>query len=129
MPQETFLFSDTIAANLEIGDPGATRERVRESAERAMLADEIDAIGEGFDAVVGERGITLSGGQRQRATLARALLRAPRVFLFDDAFSSMDVHTEEAILAGIAPRLAGTTVVLVSHRLSTIRRASRILVL
>ncbi len=129
VPQESFLFSDSIAANLEIGDPKATLARIREAAERAMLANEIDAIGEGFDAIVGERGVTLSGGQRQRATLARALLRSPRVFLLDDAFSSMDAQTEESILDGLGERLRGTTVILVSHRLSTIRHATRILVL
>ncbi len=128
VPQETFLFSDSIAANLALADPAASRERLREAAVQAKLADEIDAVG-GFDAVVGERGITLSGGQRQRATLARALLRSPRVFLLDDAFSSMDADTEETILAGIGGRLAGSTVILVSHRLSTIRRASRIVML
>jgi ATP-binding cassette subfamily B protein len=129
VPQDAFLFSDSIAANLELGDAAASRERIREAATRVRLVGEIDAFARGFDTVVGERGVTLSGGQRQRVTLARALLRSPRLLLLDDAFSSMDAQTEESILGDIAPQLSGRTVLFVSHRLSTIRRASRIVVL
>lgn len=129
VPQESFLFSDTIHENLAVGAPLSTREVVRASAADARLLREIEGFTGGFDALVGERGITLSGGQRQRAALARALLRVPRLLLLDDAFSNMDTETEESILGNLRARLAASTVLLVSHRLSTIRRASRILYL
>jgi ATP-binding cassette subfamily B protein len=129
VPQEGFLFSDTIAKNIGVGDPQASREAIRSAAQAAKLDEEVDAFAEGFDSIVGERGITLSGGQRQRAALARALLRHPRVFVFDDSFSSTDTHTEEEILSRLESRLRGHTVIFVTHRLSTMRRASRILYL
>ncbi len=129
VPQEGFLFSDTIESNLALGAPGADRARVREAASRARILEEIEAFSRGFDSVLGERGITLSGGQRQRVTLARALLRDPRVLLLDDSFSSMDTRTEEEILDGLQDRLGERTVLLVSHRLSTIRRAERVVYL
>jgi ATP-binding cassette subfamily B protein len=93
------------------------------------LREEIESFTEGWETVVGERGVTLSGGQRQRATLARALVRPARVLVLDDAFASMDGKTEEAILEEIAPALRSRTVILVSHRLSTIRRADHVVYL
>jgi ATP-binding cassette subfamily B protein len=126
VPQETFLFSDSLARNVEVGRPGADRDEVVDVARQAHLLDEIEAFQNGFDTVVGERGVTLSGGQRQRATLARALLREARVLVLDDAFANMDTRTEESILSSL-PR--NRTTILVSHRLSTIRRADRILYL
>jgi ATP-binding cassette subfamily B protein len=129
VPQEGFLFSDTIANNIAFGDPHAAREEIRRAARLAKLDEEVDSFPAGFDSVVGERGITLSGGQLGRAALARALLRNPRVFLLDDAFANMDAQTEEEILSRLAERLRGRTVILVSHRLNTIRRASRIIFL
>ncbi|NNE42689.1 MAG: ABC transporter ATP-binding protein, partial [Gemmatimonadetes bacterium] len=129
VPQESFLFSESIERNVQMGQPGATADHVREAADLAALTDEIESFREGFDAVVGERGVTLSGGQRQRTTLARALLRDCRVLVLDDAFSNMDTRTEEQILGSLRREISGRTVVLVSHRLSTIRRADRILYL
>jgi ATP-binding cassette subfamily B protein len=129
VPQEPFLFSETIERNLAVGRPDATPEDIRRVADTAALTDEIDAFRDGFGSVVGERGVTLSGGQRQRATLARALVRDARVLVLDDAFANMDTGTEERILAGFRPRFRDLTVVLVSHRLSTIRRADRIVYL
>jgi ATP-binding cassette subfamily B protein len=129
VPQEPFLFSESIGGNVAVGRPDATPEDIRRVADTAALTDEVDAFREGFDSVVGERGVTLSGGQRQRATLARALVRHARVLILDDAFANMDTGTEERILAGLRSRLRDLTVVLVSHRLSTIRRADRILYL
>jgi ATP-binding cassette subfamily B protein len=125
VPQDAFLFSETIARNLEVGRPGAEQQEIRAVAELAALAVEVDAFADGFDSMVGERGVTLSGGQRQRTTLARALLRQPRVLVLDDAFSNMDTGTEEIVLSGLAERFHGMTVLLVSHRLSTVRRADR----
>lgn len=129
VPQEPFLFSESIGGNVAVGRPDATPEDIRRVADTAALTDEVDSFREGFDAVVGERGVTLSGGQRQRATLARALVRDARVLVLDDAFANMDTGTEERILAGLRARLRDLTVVLVSHRLSTIRRADRIVYL
>jgi len=126
VPQEAFLFSETIARNLAVGRPGAEEREIRAAAEVAALAGEIDAFADGFESVVGERGVTLSGGQRQRTTLARALLRHPRILLLDDAFSNMDTGTEERVLSALARRFEGLTVLLVSHRLSTIRRADHV---
>jgi len=129
VPQEAFLFSESIAKNIELGRPGTEREELLAAAELAALTDEVDAFTDGLDSVVGERGVTLSGGQRQRATLARALVRHPRVLVLDDAFSNMDTKTEERILGRLPRQFHGTTVLLVSHRLSTVRRADRILYL
>jgi len=129
VPQESFLFSETIARNVEVGRPGAEEREIREVARLAALSVEIESFTEGFDSLVGERGVTLSGGQRQRTTLARALLRRPRVLVLDDAFSNMDTRTEETVLSGLAREAAGLTVILVSHRLSTIRRADRVVYL
>jgi ATP-binding cassette subfamily B protein len=129
VPQESFLFSESIADNVQVGRPGTAPEEVRAIAELALLGDEVRAFREGFDSIVGERGVTLSGGQRQRATLARALLRPARVLVLDDAFANMDTRTEEGILAALRARLAGRTVLLVSHRLSTIRRADQVVYL
>jgi ATP-binding cassette subfamily B protein len=129
VPQEAFLFSDSIARNLEVGSPGASRERIELVAGLAALSTEIETFTEGYDAVVGERGVTLSGGQRQRATLARALVRPARVLVLDDAFSAMDAGTEESILDRVREHTGGATVLLVSHRLSTVRRADRVVVL
>jgi ATP-binding cassette subfamily B protein len=127
VPQEAFLFSETIARNLEVGRPGAEEREIRAVAELAALSSEIDTFSEGYESMVGERGVTLSGGQRQRTTLARALLRHPRILLLDDAFSNMDTGTEETVLSGVAERFREMTVLLVSHRLSTIRRADRVI--
>jgi ATP-binding cassette subfamily B protein len=129
VPQEAFLFSESIAKNIELGRPGTERQELLAAAELAALTDEVDAFTDGLDSVVGERGVALSGGQRQRATLARALLRHPRVLVLDDAFSNMDTKTEERILGRLPTHFRGTTVLLVSHRLSTVRRADRILYL
>jgi ATP-binding cassette subfamily B protein len=129
VPQEPFLFSESIHGNVAVGRPDATPDDIRRAADVAALTDEVDAFREGFGAVVGERGVTLSGGQRQRATLARALVREARVLILDDAFANMDTGTEERILSGLRARLRRMTVVLVSHRLSTFRRADRIVYL
>jgi ATP-binding cassette subfamily B protein len=129
VPQESFLFSESIAENVQVGRPDTDHEEIRAVAEVAMLGDEVRAFRDGFDSIVGERGVTLSGGQRQRTTLARALLRPARVIVLDDAFANMDTRTEERILAALRARLGGRTVLLVSHRLSTIRRADRVVYL
>jgi ATP-binding cassette subfamily B protein len=132
VPQETFLFSETLEENIALPEgalDAALRARVAEAASLAQLAPDVADFPEGYATLVGERGITLSGGQKQRTAIARALLRRPRLLVFDDAFSSVDTETEERILAGVLAAAGGRTLILVSHRLSTVRRADRILVL
>lgn len=129
VPQETFLFSDTLAANIAIGRPASTREQVERAALEAGLGPDLATFPKGLDTLVGERGITLSGGQKQRTALARALLADAPVLVLDDAFSSVDTETEEKILEAVRARSGTRTVLLVSHRLSTIQHADRVVVL
>ena len=128
-PQEPFLFSDTIRANLEFGRTANSRLSIEEAAEIAGLSADLELFPNGYDTIVGERGITLSGGQKQRAALARALLADPRILILDDAFSSVDTETEERILRRLRAFMAERTTLLVSHRVSTLRAADRIIVL
>jgi ATP-binding cassette subfamily B protein len=129
VPQETVLFSDTIRANIAFGRPEAALEAVVEAARKAGLDGEVAAFSAGYETLLGERGVNLSGGQKQRTALARALLLSPPVLILDDAFSSVDTETEERILTSLAGELRGRTTILVSHRVSTVRRADRIAVL
>jgi ATP-binding cassette subfamily B multidrug efflux pump len=129
VPQETFLFSATIAGNIAFGVESATDEQIRWAAELAGLAADIESFPDGYQTMVGERGITLSGGQKQRTAIARAILRNPRILILDDALSSVDTLTEERILEGLAGVMRGRTVILISHRVSTVRQADRIVVL
>jgi len=129
VPQETFLFSATIAGNIAFGVDGATPQQIRRAAEMAGLAGDIEGFPLGYDTLVGERGITLSGGQKQRTAIARALLREPRILILDDALSAVDTLTEERILTHLAGVMRGRTVILISHRVSTVRQADAIVVL
>lgn len=129
VPQETFLFSATIAENIALGVEDATAENIRRAAEIAGLADDIEGFPGGYETIVGERGITLSGGQKQRTAIARAILRDPAILILDDALSSVDTLTEERILHHLEAVMRGRTVVLISHRVSTVRNADRIIVL
>ncbi len=126
--EETFLFSDTVRANIAFGRPDATDEQVLEAARAAEADRFIAELPDGYDTVVGERGLTLSGGQRQRVALARALLTDPRVLILDDATSSIDASTEEEIHATLRRLMEGRTTLLVAHRRSTLRLADRIVV-
>jgi ATP-binding cassette subfamily B protein len=107
----------------------ASEAQIRRAAELAGLASDIESFPEGYATMVGERGITLSGGQKQRTAIARAILRDPRILILDDALSSVDTLTEERILTHLAGVMRGRTVVLISHRVSTVRQADRIIVL
>lgn len=127
--QEIFLFSDTIAANVAFGDPGASHEAVVAAAKAAGLHASVSEFPAGYETLLGERGVNLSGGQKQRVGLARALLVRPRLLLLDDPFSAVDSATEEAILSGLRQALPATAVILISHRISTLRNCDRILVL
>jgi ATP-binding cassette subfamily B protein len=128
VPQESFLFSATIEENIAFGCPDAEPQRVREAASRAHIVGEIEDQLRGFGTPVGERGITLSGGQRQRIALARALILDPAILILDDALSSVDTMTEEAILKDLKTARAGRTCFIVAHRLSAVRDADQILV-
>jgi len=129
VPQDSFLFSTTIEENVRFGCPDAPRSAVREAARRAHVLEDIEEFPDGFDTVVGERGITLSGGQRQRIALARALALQPAILILDDALSSVDAATEEGILKELRGARSGRTCFIVAHRLSAVRDADEILVL
>ncbi len=129
VPQDSFLFSTTIADNIRFGAPDATPDEVCEAARRAHVLRDIEDFAHGMETVVGERGITLSGGQRQRIALARALLLDPAILILDDALSSVDAATEEAILKELRVARAGRTAFVVAHRLTAVRDAEHILVL
>ncbi len=129
VPQETFLFSATLAENVALGRPEASLEEIRAVVRLAGLDEDLGSFPQGLDTVVGERGITLSGGQKQRVALARALLREPRVLLLDDCLSAVDAGTEERILGHLREVFVERTVFLVSHRISTVSGADLILVL
>ncbi|HWH12186.1 MAG TPA: ABC transporter ATP-binding protein [Solirubrobacteraceae bacterium] len=127
--EESFLFSDTVAANIAYGRPQATVEEIRAAADVAAADEFIRELPDGYDTVVGERGLTLSGGQRQRIALARAILIDPRILILDDATSAIDAKTEEAIGDRLRLAMAGRTTLIVAHRRSTVSLADRIVVL
>ncbi len=137
VPQETFLFSDTIRDNIAYGiatevsqkDGEASLEAIKAAAEAANIAQDIESFPEGYNTMVGERGITLSGGQKQRTAIARALLRSPRILILDDALSSVDTNTEDKILNHLRTIMHGRTTIFISHRVSTVRNADAIAVL
>jgi ATP-binding cassette subfamily B protein len=129
VPQETFLFSETVRGNIAFGAEDATEEDVRRAADGASIAAEIESFPEKYKTLVGERGITLSGGQKQRTAIARALIRNPRILVLDDALSSVDTYTEERILNHLREIMQGRTTIFISHRVSTVRNADRIAVL
>jgi ATP-binding cassette subfamily B multidrug efflux pump len=129
VPQETFLFSDTMAENIAFGVPNAQRAEIEWAAEIAGLSEDVRMFPDGFETLVGERGITLSGGQKQRTAIARAVLREPRILILDDALSSVDTYTEEKILGQLRGVMRDRTSIIVSHRISTVREADFICVL
>ncbi|HXT97837.1 MAG TPA: ABC transporter ATP-binding protein [Polyangia bacterium] len=133
-PQDAFLFSATVAENIGFGiapgpDGALDLPRIEQAAEAAGLAPDLAIFPEGYDTVVGERGLTLSGGQRQRVALARALCAEPKILILDDSLSSVDAQTEREILTRLKPILAGRTSILISHRVAAVKDADQILVL
>ena len=131
VPQEVFLFSDTIANNIAFGlqDEEVERARIEQAGAEAELAGEITELSAGYDTLLGEWGITLSGGQKQRVSLARAIIKRPRILIFDDSLSAVDTETEESILQTLDKIISHRTTILISHRVSTIKRADHIIVL
>jgi ATP-binding cassette subfamily B protein len=129
VPQETFLFSESIAENIRFGRQDATAEQLTDSATLAGLSGDVATFPQGLETVIGERGITLSGGQKQRTAIARALVRDPMILILDDALSAVDTATEERILRSLREIRKGRTVLIVSHRVSSVKDADSIIVL
>ena len=129
VPQDVFLFSDSIKSNIAFGASSATDEQINNVAKSAALLDDISEFTEGLDTVIGERGITLSGGQKQRVSIARGILSAPSILIFDDCLSAVDTATEEHILLELKEIMKDKTTIIVSHRVSSIKHADKIIVL
>jgi ATP-binding cassette subfamily B protein len=129
VPQEVVLFSDTIAFNIAMGKPEATREEIEAAARAAAIHDEIVAMKDGYQTRIGERGVKLSGGQRQRVAIARALLLDRPLIIIDDGLSAVDMETEHTIIRSIAGYLKGHTCIVVSHRVAPLAEAQEILVM
>ncbi len=127
--QDTILFDDTVYKNITIGRPGASMDEVVEAAKAADAHAFIEAMPQGYETVLGERGVKLSGGQRQRLAIARAIIKKPKILLLDEATSNLDTASEQAVQAAIERILGGRTVVMVAHRLSTVKNADKIFVL
>jgi ATP-binding cassette subfamily B multidrug efflux pump len=129
VPQETFLFSDSLADNIGYGTDNGTEDHIREAALTAQLVRDVEDFPQGYRTVLGERGITLSGGQKQRTSIARAIMRKPRILILDDALSAVDTYTEEEILKRLRGVMKGRTSIIISHRISTVKDADLIVVL
>ena len=129
VPQETFLFSESISENISYGVDGISHEQIREAAEISQIAKDVNDFPQQFETALGERGITLSGGQKQRTSIARAVLREPKILILDDALSSVDTYTEEAILKRLRRVMEDRTSIIISHRISTVKDADLIIVM
>ena len=129
VPQESFLFSESIAENIRFGRAEASDEEIGQSADLAGLTSDVETFPQGLETVIGERGITLSGGQKQRTAIARALVRDPVILILDDSLSAVDTATEERILRALREVRKGRTVLIVSHRVSSVKDADQIVVL
>ena len=127
--QETFLFHDTVENNIAFGKPGATHEAIERAARAAQAHEFISAMPRGYGALVGERGVTLSGGQRQRLAIARVFLRNPPILILDEATSELDAESEFLVQEALATLMVGRTVLVIAHRLATVRSADRVVVL
>jgi ATP-binding cassette subfamily B protein len=129
VPQDTVLFNDSIYYNVAYGHPGASREAVIEAARSAHILDFIESLPDGWETVVGERGLKLSGGEKQRVAIARTILKNPPILIFDEATSALDSRTEKAIQSELNSISANRTTLVIAHRLSTVVDANRILVM
>ena len=129
VPQEPMLFAGTIQENLRYGNPEATEDEIRLAAREAHAAEFVDRLEDGYEALVGERGVTLSAGQRQRIAIARVMLKRPRILILDEASSSLDAESERLVQEALERLMKGRTTLVIAHRLSTVIQADRIVVL
>jgi ATP-binding cassette subfamily B protein len=129
VPQENFLFSDTLANNITYGNSNADQELIKRVSEIAQLSKDVKDFPNGYETILGERGLTLSGGQKQRSTLARALAIDPKILILDDSFSAVDTHTEEDILKSLKDFMKNRTSIIISHRISTVKDSDKIFVI
>ncbi|MBT8317044.1 MAG: ABC transporter ATP-binding protein [Lutibacter sp.] len=129
VPQEAFLFSDTIKNNIKFGDENASNSTIEKAAKDAYIHHNIIDFNEGYETFVGERGVTLSGGQKQRVSIARAIIKEPKILIFDDCLSAVDTETEEIILNNLYEISKNKTTIIVSHRISSIKNADTVIVL
>jgi ABC-type multidrug transport system fused ATPase/permease subunit len=129
VPQEVLLFGGTVRENIAYGDTDASEEQIREAARKANALQFIEGFPEGFDTLVGERGVKLSGGQRQRIAIARAVLKNPKILILDEATSSLDAESEALVQEALEELMKNRTTIIIAHRLATIRRADKILVM
>jgi ATP-binding cassette subfamily B protein len=129
VPQDAFLFSDSIKSNIKFGKEDATDEEVKTAAKNAAVHENIEDFSKKYETVLGERGITLSGGQKQRVSIARAIIKNPDILLFDDCLSAVDTETEEQILSNLKSVSNKKTTIIVSHRVSSAKNADKIIVL
>src|SRR5690606_38517774 len=129
VPQDTVLFNDTIRYNLSYARPGAAQDDIDQAARLAHIHDFIKALPDGYDTVVGERGLKLSGGEKQRVAIARVILKGAPILMFDEATSSLDTHTEKEIQENLREVSTGRSTLVIAHRLSTIVDADQILVI
>jgi ATP-binding cassette subfamily B protein len=129
VPQDTVLLNDAIGANIAYGRPGASQEAIEAAARAAQIHDFVAGLPDGYETLVGERGLKLSGGEKQRVAIARMVLKDPPILIFDEATSALDSHTERLIQAALRRVSAGRTTLIIAHRLSTVVDADEILVL
>lgn len=129
VPQDVFLFSDTIAHNIAFGQDTVNMNDVEQAAKNAAVYNNIMEFENQFETFIGERGITLSGGQKQRVSIARAIINSPKLLIFDDSLSAVDTKTEESILRNLGKIMQGKTSIIIAHRVSTIKNSDKILVL
>lgn len=129
VPQEVMLFGGTIAENIAYGKPGSGMDEIAEAARKANALEFIEKFPDGFNTIVGERGVQLSGGQRQRVAIARAILRNPRILILDEATSSLDNIAERQVQEALEGLMQGRTSIIIAHRLSTVEHADLIVVL
>jgi ATP-binding cassette subfamily B protein len=129
VPQDPFLFSETIEENIKFGKENATKEEIITAAQNADIHDNIINFPKGYKTILGERGVTLSGGQKQRISIARAIIKDPKILIFDDCLSAVDTETEEKILSNLERISKDVTTFIVSHRVSSAKKANKIIVL
>ena len=129
VPQDVFLFSETVMNNIKFGNASATTEDVIKAAKNASIYNEIERFSDGFETMVGERGVTLSGGQKQRISIARALIKDPGIVIFDDCLSAVDGKTEKEIITNLYLYLEDKTAIIITHRIFSLFRFDKIIVL